>query len=266
MKNYHRKWYAGETISVGIGQGAIQATPLQLARIIGGIASGGHMVRPRVVAPDQLPPDFRKYVDETYSGSGTKYIPIDPANWEIITEGMAETTQQGLYHTAESAHLDGIDLAGKTGTAQVMSHDALAKTNKGRYTYPNVWFVGVVPRRNPELVVAVLWQNGEFSYYPARIGAKVVAAYVEKQRRLMHNLQAEKPAPPPKPVEVGAIWTQPAVDASGKTTARLKGGRFYVNPPAEPTESAALRNTPRPRQRTPVQPAQLGALVPWKKP
>lgn len=266
MKNYHRKWYAGETISVGIGQGAIQATPLQLARIIGGIASGGHLVRPRVVAPDQLPPDFRKYIDETYTGSGAKYIPIDPANWEIITEGMAETTQQGLYHTAESAHLDGIDLAGKTGTAQVMSHDALAKTNKGRNTYPNVWFVGVVPRRNPELVVAVLWQNGEFSYYPARIGAKLVAAYVEKQRRLMHNLQAEKPAPPPKPVEVGAIWTQPAVDASGKTTARLKGGRFYVNPPAEPTESATVRNAPSPPQRTPVQPAQLGALVPWKKP
>ncbi len=73
-----------------------------------------------------------------------------------------------------------------------MSHEALDKTAKGRVTYPNVWFVGVTPRRNPELVVAVLWQNGEFSYYPARIGAKVVSAYVEKQRRLAHNLAPVK--------------------------------------------------------------------------
>ena len=58
MKDYHRKWYAGETISVGIGQGAVQATPLQLARIIGGIASDGHLVRPHVVFPDQLPGGF----------------------------------------------------------------------------------------------------------------------------------------------------------------------------------------------------------------
>ena len=70
MKDYHRKWYAGETISVGIGQGAIEATPLQLARIIGGIASDGHMVRPHVVFPDQLPPDFRKAILDTLSGRG----------------------------------------------------------------------------------------------------------------------------------------------------------------------------------------------------
>ena len=101
---------------------------------------------------------------------------------------MANVTQPGYFHTAGSAHLEGIDFGGKTGTAQLMSHEALDKTNKGRATFPNVWFVGVTPRRNPELVVAVLWQNGEFSYYPARIGAKVVSAYVEKQRRLAHNL------------------------------------------------------------------------------
>ena len=96
---------------------------------------------------------------------------------------MYEVTQPGLYHTAGADGLQGIDFAGKTGTAQEMSHEALDKTNKGRGTYPNVWFVGVTPRRNPELVVAVLWQNGEFSYYPARIGAKVVEAYVDKKRR-----------------------------------------------------------------------------------
>ena len=87
-------------------------------------------------------------------------IPIDPENWVTVTDGMAEVTQPGLYHTAGGEHLEGIDFGGKTGTAQVMSHEALGQDHKGRNTNPNVWFVGVTPRRNPELVVAVLWQNG----------------------------------------------------------------------------------------------------------
>src|SRR6516164_45715 len=192
MKNYHRRWYPDETLDVSIGQGAVAATPLQLARIIGGIASGGHLVRPHVVSPDQLPAEFRNDLYENLPGSGDVNIPIDPDNWVTITDGMAQVTQPALFHTAGSAHLEGIDLAGKTGTAQVMSHQALDKTRKGFNTRPNVWFVGVVPRRNPELVVAVLWEHGEFSYYPARLGSRLVASYVEKQRRLANNLVPPK--------------------------------------------------------------------------
>jgi penicillin-binding protein 2 len=231
VKNYHRKWYAGETISVGIGQGAVEATPIQLARIIGGIASGGHMVRPHVVFPDQLPDDFRRAITESFPGSGKADFPIDPENWMTITDGMAQVTEPGYLHTAGSAHLEGIDFSGKTGTAQLMSHEALGKTTKGKSTNPNVWFVGLTPRRNPELVVAVLWQNGDKSYYPARIGAQVVSAYVEKQRRLANNLQPSKAA---APVEVGAVWTLPA-PVSGSNPAReeaqatrMKSGHFFV--------------------------------------
>jgi penicillin-binding protein 2 len=231
MKNYHRKWYPDETLDVSIGQGAVEATPIQLARIIGGIASGGHLVRPHVVSPDQLPADFRRDLYENLPGSGDANIPIDPDNWVTITDGMYQVTQPGLYHTAGADGLAGIDFGGKTGTAQVMSHEALEKTNKGRSTNPNVWFVGVTPTRNPELVVAVLWQNGGFSYYPARIGARVVAAYIEKQRRLEHNLQPQK-APAPRPVEVGAVWTTPnaTTDGKGEETAKLHAGKFLVGP------------------------------------
>jgi penicillin-binding protein 2 len=245
LRTYHHRWYPDETLDVAIGQGAVEATPIQLARIIGGIASGGHLVRPHSVFPDELPPEFRKALLDTYPGSGDAYVPIDPQNWITITDGMAAVTQPGAFHTAGSAHLEGIDLAGKTGTAQVMSHEALGKTNKGRSTYPNVWFVGVTPRRNPELVVAVLWQNGEFSYFPARIGAKVVAAYVEKQRRLANNLQPSKAPAPPAPAEVGAVWTVPdpnAKDPADREVARLHTGHFYVEPgmgsPAKTTQPA----------------------------
>ena len=207
MKNYHNRWYPDETLDVAIGQGAVEATPLQLARIIGGIASGGHLVRPHVVFADELTSDFRQALLESFPGAGEVNVPIDPENWITVTDGMADVTQPGAFHTAGSAHLEGIDFGGKTGTAQLMSHEALGKTAKGKSTYPNVWFVGVTPRRNPELVVAVLWQNGEFSYYPARIGAKVVSAYVEKQRRLAHNLAL--PAKAEAPAEMSGVWSVP---------------------------------------------------------
>jgi penicillin-binding protein 2 len=258
MKNYHRKWYPDETLDVAIGQGAVEATPLQLARIIGGIASDGHLVRPHVVFPDQLSGDFRRDLYETLSGSGDVNIPIDPENWETITDGMAEVTQPGYFHTAGSAHLEGIDLAGKTGTAQVMSHQALDKTNKGHNTRPNVWFVGVVPRRNPELVVAVLWEHGEFSYYPARLGARFVAAYVEKQRRLANNLVPVKvPAQPP--VEVGAVWTTPdgAPKANGEQTAKLHAGKFYVGPNGVVTQPAEKSPATKTQSTRPSRSAQL---------
>jgi hypothetical protein len=95
-----------------------------------------------------------------------------------------------------------------------------------------VWFVGVTPRRNPELVVAVLWQNGEFSYYSARIAAQIVSAYVEKQRRLQHNLPPLK-AQLPAPAEVGAVWSTPGSDGKHSArkgeTASLHAGHFFVS-------------------------------------
>jgi penicillin-binding protein 2 len=284
MKNYHARWYPDETLDVAIGQGAVEATPIQLARIIGGIASGGHLVRPHTVFPDQLNADFRKALLESFPGSGDVNIPIDPDNWQIVTDGMYQVTQPALYHTAGSAHLEGVDFGGKTGTAQLMSHEALDKTSKGRITNPNVWFVGVTPTKNPELVITVLWQNGDKSYYPARIGAKIVSAYVEKQRRLINNLA---PVKAPAPVEMSAVWTAPGA-ASGSETktvkqdgqaAKVKSGRFLVQdgeivgqatgktqtgarpehkPGVAPVSSGAARTLPGTTQRGSAQPAGSG--------
>jgi penicillin-binding protein 2 len=198
-----------------------------------------------VVFPDQLSEDFRKALLESFPGSGDVNIPIDPDNWTTITDGMYQVTQPAYFHTAGSAHLEGIDFGGKTGTAQLMSHEALDKTAKGKATYPNVWFVGVTPSHNPELVVAVLWENGEFSYYPARIGAKVVAAYVEKQRRLAKNLQPVKAA---ASVEMSAVWTVPPPDstAAGQRgqTARMQSGSFLVGGDGQVVAGKAPRAEP----------------------
>jgi penicillin-binding protein 2 len=200
LKNFHEKWYAGETISVGIGQGAIAATPLQLARALSGVASGGVLRRPHVVFPDEIPAEQLEAVHETFPGSGEKTIALTAENWEIITDAMAATTTTG---TAAASHLEGVDFAGKTGTAQVMSHDALARTGGGHKSVPNAWFVGMAPRRNPDIVVAVLWENGDWGSNSAKLAAQVIDAFVNKQRKRENNIRiAATPAPstPPPPV------------------------------------------------------------------
>jgi penicillin-binding protein 2 len=150
-------------------------------------------------------------------------IPIDPENWEIITDAMSNVpTPMG---TAGSAHLQGIDFAGKTGSAQTVSNALKAKTANGKSKYKdNAWFVGVTPRRNPQIVVAVLFEGGEHGQFAARIAAQVVKAYVEKQRR-----QPTKVAVSNKKVEIGAVWNSASPDGSEDDT--LHGGKFVIDVP-----------------------------------
>jgi penicillin-binding protein 2 len=215
MKNFHEKWYAGEVISVGIGQGAVTATPIQLARALSGIASGGVLRRPHIVFPDEVPPEELSAIHETFPGSGDITIPLTPDNWQIVTDGMAQATTPGSFNTAGASHLEGIDFAGKTGTAQVMSHDALARSGGGHKTQPNAWFVGMAPRRNPDIVVAVLWQNGDWGSNSARLGAQIINAFVEKQRKRENNLRiAEVPKPVPAETSAAVPASSVAVPTS----------------------------------------------------
>jgi penicillin-binding protein 2 len=194
LKTQHEKWYAGEVISVGIGQGAVTVTPLQLARALGGIASGGALKRPHVVFADEVPPEMLQAIHDTYPGSGDRVIPITPANWETITDAMAATTTTG---TAAAVHLEGIDFAGKTGTAEVVNHSAGTTSLGTGNARANAWFVGMAPRRNPDIVVAVLCEHGGWgAEASAPVAAKVINAFVTKQRRQDNNLRI---AGTPKP-------------------------------------------------------------------
>jgi penicillin-binding protein 2 len=223
MKTFHEKWYAGETVSVGIGQGAVAVTPIQLARALSGIASGGVFKRPHVVFPDELPAEYRKALYDTFSGSGDVTIPIDPATWETVTDGMAGATDPRAGGTAFASHLENIDFAGKTGTAQVVSHSAGAlKVSSVIAERPHAWFVGIAPRRNPDIVVAVLWEHGGWGSGSAHVAARVIEAFVNKQRRLNHNLATEKQ----EPVEVGVVWSDPSSgDALGGKPVVAKASR-----------------------------------------
>ena len=212
MKTQHEQWYAGETISVGIGQGAIQVTPLQLARALGGIASGGALKRPHVVFPDELPPDMLSAVQSTFPGSGDRVIPITPENWQTITDAMAATLGPG--GTAGAVHLEGIDFAGKTGTAELVSHSAGAKSLGTGNERANAWFVGMAPRRNPDIVVAVLCEHGGWGAEAAApLAAQVINAFVNKQRKQEGNVLQLTDAPKPA--------ASPAANPNGVPTASV---------------------------------------------
>jgi penicillin-binding protein 2 len=196
LKTQHERWYPSEAISVGIGQGAVTATPIQLARALSGVASGGVLRRPHVVFPDEVPADQLEAIHETFPGSGDKTIPLTPENWQTITDAMAQVTIMG---TAAASHLEGIDFIGKTGTAQVMSHEALARSGGGHKTVPNSWFVGMTPRRNPDIVVAMLWENGDQGASSAKWVAQIINSYVTKQRRHDNNIRIATTPEPAKP-------------------------------------------------------------------
>ena len=221
IRNFKQKWFAGETISVGIGQGAVAITPVQLMRAVGAISMGGRMVVPHVINPAGLPPGFV----QTQNLSEVKNVPFDANGWTFITDAMSRVLlPEG---TAPSAHIPGIDIAGKTGSAQIVSLALRAKHQNSSEFAQNGWFVGFTPRRNPDIIVCVLFEGGEHGRLAARLATQVIKAYVDKQKR-----QPTKMAASEKKVEIGAMWSEPGSrDESGEPgdSNRLQGGRFLVD-------------------------------------
>jgi penicillin-binding protein 2 len=168
----HRKWTLGENISVAVGQGAVTATPLQLARTIGGIAMGGVFRTPHLL----------KSLTPASTEGFTFNISDDTV--DKVTQGMEDVVNPDFPGgTAHHAFIKGVDLCGKSGSAQVIGAEGLAKAKNRADFKDNAWFVGFAPRRNPEIVVAVLIQStmlhgGDVA---APVVREVVQAYYDKK-------------------------------------------------------------------------------------
>lgn len=167
---HQEPWWEGETISVAIGQGPLLVTPLQLAYAFGGLASGGIFVQPHLLLESDQEPKIRR-------------ISLKPQTVTAITDALwGVVNEEG---TGKLARLPDIDVAGKTGTAQLVSL-ATRKRLQGppkRTLIDNAWFVGLAPRRNPEIVVTVLLQHGEHGAAAAPLAREVIRAYYEKKKR-----------------------------------------------------------------------------------
>lgn len=167
IRRFREKWYAGETISVAIGQGALTVTPLQLAHAIGGIAAGGVWVQPHLV--------------KTGTPAPARKADLKVENINKVIHSMFAVVNEG--GTGGSARVAGLDICGKTGTAQRAS-DALVKSGKLSSEYhDDAWFVAFAPRQAPEIVVAALLENGEHGNLAAPIARDVIKAYFDKKTR-----------------------------------------------------------------------------------
>ncbi len=172
IRTQREKWYAGETISVAIGQGALTVTPLQLAHAIGGLAMRGTWMRPHVVATAK--PEVRNKVE------------LDAENVARVVNGMYAVVNEG--GTGGASRLPGIEFCGKTGTAQKASNEAL-KNLTGDEWKDNAWFVGFAPKVEPEIVVAALFENGEHGNLAGPIVRDVIKAYFDKRALKVRSAQ-----------------------------------------------------------------------------
>jgi penicillin-binding protein 2 len=170
-------WYPGDTISVSIGQGAVNLTPLQLTWAVGGVAVGGNLVRPHIVHPgivERAGAAAGRNVDVPDPLASEAY-PLGPETVEAVREALWGVVNGG--GTGGRAKVVGFDVAGKTGTAQVVSSGA-AGNNPA--LQPHGWFVGFAPFDDPEIAIGVFVENGGSSSAAVPVAQQILQAYFDK--------------------------------------------------------------------------------------
>ena len=175
LRESRQKWYAGETISVAIGQGAVTVSPVQLVTALGGLSVGGKWFRPHMLK-DQKP---------VLLNQGN----FKPENLEQVISGMYGVVNEG--GTGRASQLPGIKVCGKTGTAQVAATEKTKGAKLRSSLANNAWFVGFASMDNPEIAVVALFENGEESYNAVPIVRDVLKAYFDKKARKAEGRQLQ---------------------------------------------------------------------------
>jgi len=152
-------WYPGETLIVGIGQGAFLATPLQLAVATATLANRGHFIQPRVARSTQVPGS----PDSTELPAVSHPVEVgDPHHWDQVIHAMTEVVE-GERGTAKRIQTKAYRIAGKTGTAQVFTVGQKESYNAARLDkrmHDHALFIAFAPVEDPRIAVAVVVENG----------------------------------------------------------------------------------------------------------
>lgn len=159
MKHFRQKWFTGDTVSIGIGQGYSLVTPLQLASATATLANGGIGYRPHLVREVK---NSSTNVIHKLENKPEYDVKIDPADLDLVKRAMTAVTQPGGTAVAASAGAL-YTIAGKTGTAQVVGmkqgekYDASKIDERHR---DHAWFIAFAPVDKPRIAVVVLAENG----------------------------------------------------------------------------------------------------------
>ncbi len=134
---------------MSIGQGQILVTPMQVARFMAAVANGGVLWKPRLVQRVERADGELLWSDP---GQVTGHVDLAPAVWAFLRESLWAAVNDG--GTGGGARIPGLDVAGKTGTAQTMAN---SRADRGQ---DHAWFAAFAPARAPEVVVVVLVERG----------------------------------------------------------------------------------------------------------
>jgi len=169
-------WYPGETISVSIGQGPVLVTPLQMAEMTALVANGGYKVVPHLIKNADLPPP--------------EHVPIDENALRTVRGGMWAVVNEPGGTAYGSARLPGVEIAGKSGTVQVIAYAQRLNTHNLPFKYrDHAWFTSFAPAENPRLVVTVFAEHGGGG---SRVAAPIAQAIYAKYFGIDHGK-----SPPP---------------------------------------------------------------------
>lgn len=171
--HYRKSWNALTVISISIGQGEVTATPLQIANLAATVANRGHYYVPHIVRSIR-----GGQIDSLYTHP--HHTTINPRWYDYAVAGMRKAVLSGTCH---AANIPGIEVCGKTGTAQNRGHDHSA-------------FMGFAPMTSPRIAVVAYIENGGFgAVYGVPIGALIMEQYLngslspssEKKAQVIQN-------------------------------------------------------------------------------
>ncbi|MBA3985204.1 MAG: penicillin-binding protein 2 [Flavobacteriales bacterium] len=158
------KWYSTATISNAIGQGEVITTPIQLANMTAAIANRGYYITPHVIKEiDGKPIDFPEYIEKNYTT-------ISVEHFEPVIEGMYDVYNKG---TAKTLQVPGIEICGKTGTAENFTRIDGKKTQLTDHSI----FIAFAPKDDPKIAIAIFVENG---YWGGRYAGRMAGLMIEK--------------------------------------------------------------------------------------
>jgi penicillin-binding protein 2 len=186
-------WQGGETLSVAIGQGYNLVTPIQMAMMIAAVGNGGTLYQPRLVhAVESAEGRVIEQPEPVVKGR----IAVGARNLDLIQEGLWRVVQ-GDRGTARGIRLEGIDISGKTGTAQVFSRkgETDGKGDVADHLRDHAWFVAYAPSEAPGIAVAVIIEHGEHgSSAAAPVARAVIQAWLDPEAAVSEAVVADAEA------------------------------------------------------------------------
>lgn len=172
LETWGESWTLGDTYNMGIGQGFLAATPIQMVRVVAAVANGGKLLTPRVVREVR---DAEGHVIVPNEPQIESQIPITAENFAIVREAMSQAVSWG---SAKQGAVPGIAVGGKTGTAEFGPRFA-----NGQYE-THAWYSGFAPVEAPEIAVTVFLERGVGALDAAPLASKIMDYYFHRPLRV----------------------------------------------------------------------------------